>query len=127
MLSSLKVVETYFIGTFSEATDYINSFHKSDSNSGWLREKHELYLCAVPSPQDEIKIDGSVNCFWNMWHRPMTDVHNAGHRLVVDIMFFIKLAFSAVVVAQLAEQLLPTPEICGLHPKIGKKIKTIAQ
>ena len=47
MLSSLKVVETYFIGTFSEATDYINSFHKSDSNSGWLQEKHELYLCAM--------------------------------------------------------------------------------
>ena len=57
----------------------------------------------------------------------MTDVHNGGHRLVVDIMFFIKLAFSAVVVAQLAEQLLPTPEICGLHPNIGKEIQTIVQ
>ena len=32
--------------------------------------------------------------------------------------------FGAVVVAQLVERSLPTPEIRGLNPDIGKKIST---
>ena len=38
--------------------------------------------------------------------------------------FFAVEKKGSVVVAQLVERLLPTPEICGSHPDIGKDIST---